>query len=543
MKTRRASALFAVMVVVAITSVIGAATLFTAGAQRDAALAPLRRDQSRALAWSGVQALMAELSAQRLSLLDAEEPTITSEWTLFEENGVRGLFRHVATAQAAGSTIVSEAAKLDINVATPEMLGALELLGPELATAIVQRRTSAPFTSVDELLSVSGVTPELLYGDAIGSAGDSSVSDEPTRLIDVLTVHSADPNIQFGFGPRGANHRGKLRISLNREWTDEMGEAIADRFDASTANGVRSVMTQPSALSPDGNALAFDSESDIVAVLRRLAGVSSPRYEDWYEIMDSFTGRSEEFVRGRIDINLAPAAVLACVPGIDREAANRIVSTRSSVDAERRRSVVWIADEEILTAAQFEQAVDWLTARSMQWRVRIEAGVQRVDEFDLGDRPTGSGGGRIGGLDSMEEPPLEGRIVLEAIVDLASERARVAYLRDVTLLDFAAARIAAAEEASVNSDDAPLTNEPPEDGPTPRASNFSRGSGGLNTSRLDPAERGLDGSEGFGNEPDHSGGEDGGMDVGLDAPRTDAGASNPPADARIGRWTSHGVRP
>ena len=151
------------------------------------------------------------------------------------------------------------------------------------------------------------------------------------------------------------------------------------------------------ALSQDGGVLAFDSESDIVAVLRRLAGMSSPRYEDWYEIMDSFTGRSEEFVRGRIDINLAPASVLACVPGIDREAANRIVSARSSIDADRRRSVVWIADEEILTAAQFEQAVDWLTTRSMQWRVRIEAGVQRIDEFDLADRQTGSGGGRIGG--------------------------------------------------------------------------------------------------------------------------------------------------
>ncbi len=143
----------------------------------------------------------------------------------------------------------------------------------------------------------------------------------------------------------------------------------------------------------------------------------------------------------------------------------------------------------------------------------------------------------------MEEPPLEGRIVLEAIVDLASERARVAYLRDVTLLDFAAARIASGEEASENNEHAPGTTEPPRDGPAPRASDSSPGSTGLNTPRLDPAEGGLDRSEGFGNEPDRPVGEHRGTDVGLNESRTDAGASSPPSDPRIGRWTSHGVRP
>jgi hypothetical protein len=95
-------------------------------------------------------------------------------------------------------------------------------------------------------------------------------------------------------------------------------------------------------------------------------------------------------------------------------------------------SLVWLVSESILTVDQFEQAIDLLTTRTLQWRVVVEAGF--VD--------TGSDEG-------ADFPPLVDRVVVEAVIDVASERPRVAYLRDISM--------AAAAQAF-----GPMNSAPPE---------------------------------------------------------------------------------
>ena len=80
----------------------------------------------------------------------------------------------------------------------------------------------------------------------------------------------------------------------------------------------------------------------------------------------------------------------------------------------------------------FEGIVDLVTTRCMQWRVRVEAGLARADGAGPGIGGPVSGAAAGGGLESLDLRP---RVVLEAVIDVASQRPRVAYLRDVTLLE------------------------------------------------------------------------------------------------------------
>src|SRR5262249_62111928 len=92
-----------------------------------------------------------------------------------------------------------------------------------------------------------------------------------------------------------------------------------------------------------------------------------------------------------------------------------------SLDAATSRSVTWPLTHGILKEDEFLQAADHLTMRSMQWRVRVEAGL--IDST-APDSP-------------FREPGLEDRMAFEAVIDVASERPRIAYLRDVTMMDAA----------------------------------------------------------------------------------------------------------
>ena len=94
---RHAMVLLSVMLVVTIAALAGTTAMYFAQAQMAATRTTLKRTQSRAMAWSGVQAAMAEIADQREKLLDGGAPELTLEWELFaEEAGARGVVRLLA---------------------------------------------------------------------------------------------------------------------------------------------------------------------------------------------------------------------------------------------------------------------------------------------------------------------------------------------------------------------------------------------------------------------------------------------------------------
>lgn len=443
--TRRGLVLLAVLIVVTISALIATMTMYLADAEREAVVTSLHRTQARALAWSGIQALMVELADQREEMLDGQTPRVTDEWTVYtDENGRSGVVRLVAVGSegAFGDVLASEGGKLDVNTATVEMLAALPGVSQAIAEAIVQERRNAQFTSVEELVRVTGIDSLVLFGsmgkDAMTTPMDRDGFDAPSEqrrgLAEFVTVFAFDPNIQAGIGQTGQGHRGDRRINLNLEWSEEVGEAIEHRLGPEGAQGVKRLMDE---------GVKFTSDADIVAQLRRFG---TP-LEEWPLYLDVFTTTQDPYLIGRVDLTTASAEVLACVPGIDAGAAQEIVSARRHLDEASRRGVPWPVIEGILTEDQFQEAVGHLTTRTLQWRVQIEAGVMAAGgggEFDdlVFDEDAVRAGVDEFGDGGFEEPALENRVVVEVVIDVASRRPRVAYLRDVTMLPFARAMYA-----------------------------------------------------------------------------------------------------
>jgi Helix-hairpin-helix motif len=541
-----------VLVVLTISALIGTTVLALTSAERSAVETSLRRTQARALAWSGVQAVMAELAEQREDLLDGRDPFITEEWSVFERpDGTQGVFRLVPLGDGP-LPIVSESAKLDVNHVSAEVLSRLPMVDESLAQRIVEARDARPFQSVEELLGVDGIDADLLYGlsgegddfgagfgsgfdGAFDGTGGSS-GDEALALADVVTVFSFNPNIQAGLGDDGFRHRGDLRIDLNVPWSDQLGRAIERRYDENVANIVKSLKERGT---------SFENDATLVGVLRQF----NVPPQDWAEVFDVFTSTSDPYLLGRVDLSRASDVVLGCLPGFEDESTPAdAVSVRDGLDEETLKSVTWLAAEEVLTPEQFATCVDLVTTRSMQWRVRIEAGLladdQRMDfGGDMGTDRANPAEADFGSMLAWDEDVdgLVDRVVVEAVIDVSSERPRVAYLRDVTLMDVGRvirAEIMAsqtredlgADQLAASEQDGADDGLNPDDGVETIGNaierGVSRGSGSGRTMRSGRSSREVRSSAGESADE-----ESDTMERAQDVPETGP-------DRRLGRWTT-----
>ncbi len=413
---RRGVILFGVLLLIGIGAYVGSTLLMSVQATRGSADASIRSDAARALAWSGVEGAMAELASQRERLLAGGEPELTERWTIEGGPGGRvGVVRLIPIVE--DRVTVSESARLDLNAASPEMLASLPGVDEALAQRIVARRDSVgPYQSVAELAGVPGVDAELLYGsggrDLRGIGGEEDpadlfFADGAEGLLSLLTVYSFEPNVQTGID--SSEHIGTRRINLNLPWSSRLERALTRRFNAEAARAIGGLMRSQG---------GFTSDRMIVQELSTRAQGAWPI---WKIALDSVTTSDDEFRPGRVDIVRADARVLASLPGIDEASAESIVAERENLSGDDRLSVVWLAERQILSTDAFGRAVDHLSFRSLQWRVRVEAGFLPLDANADADRDS--------------DTPLQSRVVLEAVIDVASQRPRVAYVRDITMLD------------------------------------------------------------------------------------------------------------
>lgn len=441
-RDRRGVVLFAVLIVVVLASLIGGTMLSAVDAERSASRVSLARTQSRALAWSGVQLAMAEIAGQRESMLMSGEAQVSSEWVVYEDDrGRRAVVRVVPDQE--GQILRSETAKLDLNHASVEMLAKLPGIDTDArAQRVVDAR---PFTSVEELVHVEGFSADLLYGlngsgDALAIAGDDGRSEDAAQpLIDLVTVFSFDPNVQVGL--ESEDKRGKLRVNLNLPWSDRLARAIAEQWGEELVPVAKDLFE---------SGADFKTDQAMINTLTR-AGVG---VEALRNVLDAVTTSDDMYRLGRVDVMRAPEAVLACLPGLDADRAAAIVAQRESLDERARLSPMWLVDQGIVTLEEFAPLSDHVTMRSMVWRLRIESGF--VESSQIRD-VAGVADSVLEGLADREaaDELLLDRVVYDVVIDASSERPRVAYLRDVTMLDFAVQlRTRDLEEAAAIGEDA-----------------------------------------------------------------------------------------
>jgi len=92
------------------------------------------------------------------------------------------------------------------------------------------------------------------------------------------------------------------------------------------------------------------------------------------KLMDLATVTNAPVLRGKVNVNLAPAAVLRAVPGIDAALAERIVAARATQgeqDATSRRHATWLLTERLVDVRTMKALLPYVTAGGDVFRAEI----------------------------------------------------------------------------------------------------------------------------------------------------------------------------
>jgi len=470
----RAMVLLAVMLVLVASCLIGGAVAARSAADVEGARALLYEARARAAAWSGVLAAMVEMEEKRRALLSGGEPEITPSFEISRAgDGVVVTVRAVGVWER-GPLVMPQARCVSVNGSPAEMLKATGALGEASAGKVAARSAEREFSSVEEAMLFAGVPANRPAEPAAPRRGPDEARADPEGPLHegaVLTAYSFDPELMAGVGDAALS--GEPRVPWAELVESGADEASLTRTFGADAAGV--LATLVTAKTP------VASRGELMAALRR-AGLKSAW---WGTVIDRVRIGESEFVAGRVDLSSASAEVLGCVPGIGSERAGALVAARERLSVEALRSLVWPVTEGIFPAGEFEGVVDRLTTRSAQFRVRMEGVVSAPGEA--------AGAGRV-----------LARVVYDAVIDISAEPARVAYLRDATLVEVAAHVWATGAPPEPDLSGSPAVGGPgpaPVDRPGPRAQNS-------------------------------------GADRGVDADPALAGESSPaPTYGRVGRWS------
>jgi len=260
----------------------------------------------------------------------------------------------LAAAPTFGWT--DEAAKLSLNAPAEGLWAGLPGMNAELAAAIAAWRRpaadgaaaagkGAPFETVEELLLVPGFDAELLFGadrnrNGVADAAETAAAvGAPFGLSDYLTTRAAEPAASGDDGTALVNVNGPrppLQAYLAGILGDARGRDLAERIAAGGRN-YRSVLEAA-----------------------KRAGFTR---DEFARTAAGLTHDNAPLRVGVVNANTAPAAVLACVPGIGADTAARLTAQRASAAAPEP-TLAWALD--LLDEAACAAAGPWLTAQTHQ---------------------------------------------------------------------------------------------------------------------------------------------------------------------------------
>ena len=320
--------------------------------------------------------------------------------------------------------LVDEASKLNLNTVPAEMLEALPRMTPELAAAIVDWRDSdstvssggaedetylrlnppyrcknGPFESVDELRLVHGMNLEILYGEDANQNGvlDPNENDGEVSLpydnrdgrldpglAEYVTIYSREPNTRAS---------GEPRFNISTGIDEQLFAVIEERLGPSRANDIRDLINgvAPGGGGPEGGqgpggqggGQNQGGGGQTNGVPQGGAGVSYSSLLDFFadsgmtpdefaRIEGELTVSDGAFIEGRINVNTASEAVLACIPGIGPDRAPTLVSHRQSNESQLP-TIGWVYEALDRNRELAVQVGPYITSRSFQYTADIAA--------------------------------------------------------------------------------------------------------------------------------------------------------------------------
>lgn len=318
------------------------------------------------------------------------------------------------------------------------------------ALAVSYEAKNGPMESIEELLKVQGVTPELFYGE---DANHNGIQDEGEDVngdgyFDLgwkayLTVNSREKN---------TTPEGEPKINLNMGEMTKLYDAVDEQFGEEAASfiiGYRMAGTDyaVNGLPPDLSSGIQDkiSRNDMdltripmfqfTSIYELIGGETNPVamidggsetfVSPWSEdantllgtfpdLEQAFTLTDDAYIEGRININQARREVLLAIPGMTETIADAIISARPSVEMEsassnilaRRNTAAWILAEGFVDLETLRTFGPYITTGGDVWRF------QAIGHFDEGGPTTR----------------------LEAMIDGTQYPPHISFVRDLTSL-------------------------------------------------------------------------------------------------------------
>jgi DNA uptake protein ComE-like DNA-binding protein len=301
--------------------------------------------------------------------------------------------------------VSDEESRLNINTANSNELNEIQGLGSDVATAILGWRGNgstaeetdyylaqrppykprgAPFETVRELLMVRGVTSDLLMGQDVhqnGMLDDQADDNEPPKYQDtvsendlgwagMLTVDSSVKNVNAAGDDRvNIQTADEAALTGVSGITHEIAQAIVAYRNQ---NRFQTIADLLDVTPPQNNGNAPNAQNNPGG-----SGSSGPHLIDedlLMQIADGLTATDEKTLTGAININTAGANVLVCLPGIDRDLAQKIISQRQSSGFFANPAELLKVDG--MTHDIFKQVAPLVTARSETFRILAEGRVK-----------------------------------------------------------------------------------------------------------------------------------------------------------------------
>lgn len=439
-RRRRAFVLIGALIVVMLASMIAVSLMFQMRVEEKSTAAGIGSEQAWAAAMGGVRKAMRAVATNGPAGIDwRDDPGYFRAQLVYDDGSEQWRFSVYSTSDDLESPVLyglsDEAGKLNVNHATESALERFPGMEPLLSHALLDfidkdgephpegaeqayydtltlpyRIHNGPLATVDELLLVRGFTKAALYGEDanMNRLLDANEDDGQPRfppddengalnpgLYPFLTVSSYEPNRTLDGQPRVSINDASTSLPTNG-----LPESVKTFIAALRRN--ETPFSHPAALLEESRMMPDENGRDT----EYIAGVGE---EELPAVLDLLSSTNATELFGLINVNTASATVLQTVQGIDESLADAIVSARSSVSEEGRRTTAWLFTESLVEADEFKEIAPFLTARGFQYHFRVV------------------GYGAVSGQHR----------ILEVIIDTANGTPKTIYLRDVTRLGLA----------------------------------------------------------------------------------------------------------
>lgn len=332
--------------------------------------------QSRELA-NGAIAYAQALASDAIDKELAEDPqAMGDDWIVLIKNDVD-------QDNDIAYGMIDEAAKVNLNRATQDMLAKLPGMNEDLAAIIIDWRDGnieltpngaedeyylmldEPYTakngaleSIDELLLLKDFTRSIIYGEDTNrntildpNENDGDESDPPDNadgtlnmgLFPYVTTYSVESN----------QVKGKNKPNVNSEGNNSAVLAILQKHLSSSRSAV--VMN---------NIKTSRQHSSLIDLFYK----SQMTLKEFNLVANDLTTRNRPNISGRININAAPRKVLMCLPELEESDVDKIIAYRKSKSDDDLTTVGWIT--EALGDDGKEKAIgigSYITVKSSQY--------------------------------------------------------------------------------------------------------------------------------------------------------------------------------